>query len=53
VTDCAEAKWKAMTDNFNPTEWITTKEAAELTGYPVLCPVDVPLGVLFEKRLAE
>lgn len=22
-----------MTDNFNPTEWITTKEAAELTGY--------------------
>ena len=22
-----------MTDNFNPTEGITTKEAAELTGY--------------------
>jgi len=22
-----------MTDNFNPTEWITTAEAAELTGY--------------------
>jgi hypothetical protein len=22
-----------MTDNFNPTEWSTTKEAAELTGY--------------------
>jgi excisionase family DNA binding protein len=22
-----------MTDGFNPTEWITTKEAAELTGY--------------------
>jgi excisionase family DNA binding protein len=22
-----------MTDNFNPTEWITTSEAAELTGY--------------------
>lgn len=22
-----------MTDHFNPTEWITTKEAAELTGY--------------------
>ena len=22
-----------MGDNFNPTEWITTKEAAELTGY--------------------
>ena len=22
-----------MTDEFNPTEWITTKEAAELTGY--------------------
>ena len=22
-----------MTDDFNPTEWITTKEAAELTGY--------------------
>jgi len=22
-----------MTDNFNPTEWITTQEAAELTGY--------------------
>jgi len=21
-----------ITDNFNPTEWITTKEAAELTG---------------------
>jgi excisionase family DNA binding protein len=24
-----------MTDDFNPTEWITTKEAAELTGYQV------------------
>jgi hypothetical protein len=24
-----------MTDNFNPTEWLTTKEAAELTGYDV------------------
>ena len=23
----------AMADGFNPTEWITTKEAAELTGY--------------------
>ena len=22
-----------MPDDFNPTEWITTKEAAELTGY--------------------
>lgn len=22
-----------MTDDFNPVEWITTKEAAELTGY--------------------
>ena len=22
-----------MTETFNPTEWITTKEAAELTGY--------------------
>ena len=22
-----------MTEDFNPTEWITTKEAAELTGY--------------------
>jgi excisionase family DNA binding protein len=22
-----------MTDDFNPTEWITAKEAAELTGY--------------------
>jgi hypothetical protein len=22
-----------MTQDFNPTEWITTKEAAELTGY--------------------
>jgi len=22
-----------MTNDFNPTEWITTKEAAELTGY--------------------
>lgn len=22
-----------MTDAFNPSEWITTKEAAELTGY--------------------
>jgi len=22
-----------MADGFNPTEWITTKEAAELTGY--------------------
>jgi excisionase family DNA binding protein len=22
-----------MTKDFNPTEWITTKEAAELTGY--------------------
>jgi excisionase family DNA binding protein len=22
-----------MTDNFNPAEWITTSEAAELTGY--------------------
>ncbi|NLF02730.1 MAG: helix-turn-helix domain-containing protein [Anaerolineales bacterium] len=22
-----------MTDNFNPTEWLTTQEAAELTGY--------------------
>lgn len=22
-----------MTDDFNPTEWITTKEAAEFTGY--------------------
>jgi excisionase family DNA binding protein len=22
-----------MTDDFNPTEWITTKEAAKLTGY--------------------
>ena len=22
-----------MTEGFNPTEWITTKEAAELTGY--------------------
>jgi excisionase family DNA binding protein len=22
-----------MTSDFNPTEWITTKEAAELTGY--------------------
>ena len=25
-----------MTDDFNPTEWITTKEAAELTGYNVI-----------------
>jgi excisionase family DNA binding protein len=24
-----------MTDPFDPTEWITTKEAAELTGYHV------------------
>jgi excisionase family DNA binding protein len=24
-----------MTDDFNPTEWITTKEAAKLTGYSV------------------
>ncbi|MFQ6101769.1 MAG: helix-turn-helix domain-containing protein [Anaerolineae bacterium] len=24
-----------MPDDFNPTEWITTKEAAELTGYNV------------------
>jgi len=24
-----------MPDDFNPTEWITTKEAAELTGYSV------------------
>jgi len=24
-----------MTDDFNPTEWITTQEAAELTGYRV------------------
>jgi excisionase family DNA binding protein len=24
-----------MPDNFNPTEWITTAEAAELTGYHV------------------
>jgi len=24
---------KMMTDDFNPTEWITTKQAAELTGY--------------------
>lgn len=24
-----------MADAFNPTEWITTKEAAELTGYHV------------------
>jgi hypothetical protein len=23
-----------MADNFNPIEWITTKEAVELTGYP-------------------
>jgi len=22
-----------VTESFNPTEWITTKEAAELTGY--------------------
>lgn len=22
-----------MADDFNPTEWLTTKEAAELTGY--------------------
>jgi excisionase family DNA binding protein len=22
-----------ITDDFNPSEWITTKEAAELTGY--------------------
>ena len=25
----------AMADDFNPTEWITTAEAAELTGYSV------------------
>ena len=24
---------RMMTEDFNPTEWITTKEAAELTGY--------------------
>jgi len=24
-----------MTDPFDPTEWITTKEAAELTGYSI------------------
>jgi excisionase family DNA binding protein len=24
-----------MTDNLNPTEWVTTAEAAELTGYNV------------------
>jgi excisionase family DNA binding protein len=24
-----------MTNDFNPTEWITTQEAAELTGYQV------------------
>jgi excisionase family DNA binding protein len=24
-----------MTDDFNPTKWITTNEAAELTGYDV------------------
>jgi hypothetical protein len=35
-----------MTDNFNPTEWITTKEAAELTGYHVLCSAGVPVSVL-------
>lgn len=42
-----------MPDHLNPTEWITAKEAAELTGYPVLCLVDVLLRVLFEKRLGE
>jgi hypothetical protein len=46
VTDCAEAKRKAMAGNFNPTEWITTKEAAELTGYHVLCLAGVPVAVL-------
>jgi hypothetical protein len=35
-----------MTDNFNPTEWITTKEAAELTGYYVLCLTGVAVAVL-------
>jgi hypothetical protein len=26
-----------MTEDFNPIEWIMTKEATELTGYHVLC----------------
>jgi hypothetical protein len=35
-----------MTDNFNPTEQLTTKEAAELTGYHVLRLAGVPVAVL-------
>jgi hypothetical protein len=35
-----------MADNFNPTEWITTKEAAGLTGYYSLCLAGVPVAVL-------
>ena len=29
------AERRTMTDNFNPTEWITTAEAAKLTGYSI------------------
>jgi hypothetical protein len=30
-----------MTEDFNPTEWITTKEAAELAGVYCWCLVSV------------
>ena len=33
MKDSLEYLAGAMSDDFNPTEWITTKEAAELTGY--------------------
>jgi hypothetical protein len=35
-----------MPDDFNPTEWIMTKEAAELTGCHARCLAGVPVAVL-------
>lgn len=40
-----------MTEDFNPIEWITTKEAAELTGYTVAYFRQLILrGVLHAKK---